>query len=90
MGKISNSVLIKKWCFKHVSENGSLETGGSIIINKGLYFSETENCNLEFCNCKKGSWFTYNFGLNKKSGTVSGITYYFESDKSMQEIIRLN
>lgn len=73
-------MTIKNWTHQNVNAKGVVKTGGSVITKQGIYTSLTHGCTIPTCKCIKGFWVSVNFGFDKKSKCVSGITFYFDNE----------
>lgn len=83
---------IEHWTHENVLPDGICLSGGKVDPNPGIRLSQpiSGGCGLEHCNCSAGHWLCINFGYNKKTKTVSGVTVYFDNHEEMIRSLNFN
>jgi hypothetical protein len=81
-------VEVKFWTHGSVNRQGMLKAGGGVNTTPGIYPSLKDGCTLPECRCIKTPWVAFNFGYNRKTKSVSGVTVYFEDEAALNKFIR--
>lgn len=76
---------VEHWEHKNVSPDGKTIRGGAV----GVYGDITRSapgggCGLPTCHCSDGHWICV-AEPRTADGTVSGVTFYFDSEEELQE-----
>ena len=86
---------IEKWKYNNVTPDGIVinefgEENGAVIITPMIRMSQKNGgCNIDNCKCSKGHWIMIGCGIDLESGSVEGITAFFDNWGEMQLFLLL-
>lgn len=81
-------MTVKRWTHSNVNSKGLIKTGGGVNTTPGIYSSIKDGCTLPGCKCIKTPWVAFNFGYDRKTKSVSGVTVYFTTEDELNSFIR--